>query len=303
MFIGLRSISKGQHHPFPSRSLLSLLAVLGMLLILACNPFAGDDEEASAVNSEEVVEVNLDRSSQDTSTGDRQPETPQQDQPSSDSGESREVDPVESISELPPAENSEITESAVESPPEETTDNPPLDVGAEEAIDLAWAYLSQCVSLSVSELAARQINGQWFVQAAGENPDLYGVWKVDPLTGSVEAHNIRARQWAPQINSECTQEAFAQFYVATPAPPIGAGITDAEQAVTSLWATLVKCYPTVQTGNLQATLNPARAEWIVTGKAEVTTNYGVWIVRSNGEIVPHNRQAQGIYDQLDNGLC
>jgi hypothetical protein len=280
-----------------------LLAVLGVLLVLACNPFAGDDEEGSAVNSEGVAEVNLDRSSQNTSTGEQQAEFPQPDQPSTDSGDSQKDNPADSAPEPLPAEKPESTESAAESPPEKTAANPPSDAGAEEAIELAWAFLSQCVSLSVNELEARQINGQWFVQATGESPDLYGVWKVDPGSGSVEAHNIRARQWAPQINSECTQETFAQFYVATPGPPIGADITDAEQAMTSLWATLVKCYPTIQTGSLQATLNPARAEWIVTGKPEVTTNYGVWVVRSNGEVVPHNRQAQGIYDQLDNGLC
>ena len=281
-----------------------LLAVLGMLLVLACNPFGGDDEEASADNSEEVVEVNLERPSQDTATGEGQAEASQPDQPSLDSGESQDVDPAEATQEpSPAAEDSESTEPPAEPSSDETAVSPSSGAGAEEAIDLVWAFLSQCVSLSVDNLKARQINGQWFVQASGEDPDRYGVWKVGPGTGSVEAHNIRPRQWAPQINPECTQEDFAQFYVATPAPPAGAGITDAEQAITSLWATLMKCYPAIQTGNLQATLNPASAEWIVTGKPEITTNYGVWAVRSNGEVVAHNRQAQGIYDQLDSGLC
>lgn len=223
MFIKLRSISKGQQHSSSSRTLLLLLVILGMVLILGCNPFAGDDEGASAIDCEEVAQVNLDRPSQDTSIGDRQAEASQQDQPLSDAGESQEAEPAEPTPEPSPAENSESTVPPSESSPNGTTDISPSDVGAEEALDLAWAFLSQCVSLSVSELAARQINGQWFVQAAGENPDLYGVWKVDPVTGSVEAHNIRARQWAPQINSECTQEDFAQFYVATPAPLISAG--------------------------------------------------------------------------------
>jgi hypothetical protein len=299
MFIGLPLIPKSQHHPFASRTLLFLLVVLGMLVVLACNPFAGDDEETSAGNSEGVVEVNPGQPSQATSSGDQGANSSQQDQPSSDSGRAQGDSPAEATPEPSLAEDAENTKS----PSEETTISPPSGVGAEEAIDLAWAFLSQCISLGANELEARQINGQWFVQASGEDPDRYGVWKVDPGTGSVEAHNIRARQWAPQINSECTQETFAQFYVATPGPPMDAVVNDAEEAITSLWATLVKCYPSIQTGNLQATLNPARAEWIVTGKPEVTTNYGVWVVRSNGEVVPHNRQAQGIYDQLDNGLC
>ncbi|HEU0021586.1 MAG TPA: hypothetical protein VFR55_07945 [Dehalococcoidia bacterium] len=174
---------------------------------------------------------------------------------------------------------------------------------ADEARNQVWAYLTQCVSININDLEARQIQGEWFVQAAGESPDQYGLWKVDPNFGLVQAHNIRARQWEPLVNQNCTPEQFNGFFTPTPSPLRNSEVTEAPQAVTILWATLVNCYPNMETGDLQATLDPARGEWVVTANTDVSSNYGVWAVASDGTVSPKNRQAQGVFDQLDSGLC
>lgn len=300
MIFGLHLLPNHRLRSFTLKAPPFLLVLLVVFSILACNPFAKGGDE-SATNSEQVLPVSNDRPTSGSSNDNQQADSQQPGQPPAENSQATvENSTSQPTPEPTPAESSEATS---ESPPENTVASSSSETDAEKAVDLVWAFLSQCVSLSVNELEARQVDGQWYVQAVGDKPDLYGVWKVDPAYGSVEAHDIRARQWAPEINSQCTQESFAQFYIPTPAPQLSDGITEAGQATTSLWATLVKCYPTIQTEDLQATLNPARAEWIVTGKPEVTTNYGVWAVRSNGEVVPNNRQAQGIYEQLDSGLC
>lgn len=174
---------------------------------------------------------------------------------------------------------------------------------ADEARDLVWAYLSQCVSIQVNDLEARPIQGEWFVQAAGEQPDQYGLWKVDPAQGVVRAHNIRARQWEPLVNQDCTPGEFGEFFTPTPSPLANPDVTEATQAISILWATLVNCYPNMEADGLRATLNPARGEWILTSRTDISANYGVWAVAADGAVSPRNRQAQGVFDQLDSGLC
>ena len=57
------------------------------------------------------------------------------------------------------------------------------------ARDLAWATLSQCVTLNSIELEATLINGEWFIAGSAEATRPYGFWKVDAVTGAVIPHD------------------------------------------------------------------------------------------------------------------
>ncbi|MDA0733062.1 MAG: hypothetical protein O2909_01565 [Chloroflexi bacterium] len=264
---------------------LFIILLLSATLLLACNPFNGDDEEAlpgdepTEETSPELAEVGLERIL-------------------------TEVDQLEQADKETAAAEPEPSPTPTEIPaaaiPVPTVTTPGND---DQARNLVWAYLTQCVSIKVNDLEARQIQGEWFVQAAGEPSDQYGLWKVDPSSGVIQAHNIRARQWEPLINQDCTPGLFSGFFTPTPSPLLNSDITEASQAVTTLWATLVNCYPNMAIDDLQATLNSAKGEWVVTAKTNISANYGVWAVASDGTVSPKNRQAQGVFDQLDSGLC
>jgi hypothetical protein len=264
-------------------TMLWMIPLLSAALSVACNPFGGNPDPSPDVAAAEqpgselapgLAQVGLERIVA----------------AAENLGEANDLEPAAGPDpgSLPP----EIPNSAATA------------VGSDdEARNLVWAYLNQCVSINVDDLEARQIQGEWFVQAAGELPDQYGLWKVDPGLGLVQAHNIRARQWEPLVNQNCTLEQFNEFFTPTPSPLVNPDITEASQAITILWATLVNCYPNMEADDLRATLNPARGEWIVTARTDISANYGVWAVASDGTVSPKNRQAQGVFDQLDSGLC
>ena len=82
---------------------------------------------------------------------------------------------------------------------------------------------------------------------------------MNPSAGLIQTHNIRARQWEPLINQECTPALFSEFSTPTPSPLLNNDVTEDTQAVTTFWATLVNCYPNMEIDDLQATLKAARA--------------------------------------------
>ena len=87
---------------------------------------------------------------------------------------------------------------------------------------------------------------------------------------------------------ECSAEAMATLITPTPVPTPTPDITG---AVTNLWAHLVKCAPALTVDDLVATWNPLSDEWVVVTKPEVAVDYGVWIVKEDGSIIPENREA------------
>lgn len=279
--------------------MLLLLMIFGATLLLACNPFA-DDPEEGASDQGQVVEVSNQVSS---NKGDQGNQLAGQAGTGAD-GQSSQTSPANAQKEAVVTEEPETPESQGKSPPSE---QPAAETAAaftpEEARDLVWAYLSQCIALTAAELEAHEIRGEWFVRATGDAPDKYGLWKVDPATGAVQPHNIRAREWDPLVNPDCTRELFNGFFTPTPPPLLNSAVTEANHAVTALWAMLVKCHPGLRVEELQATLNSAKAEWVVTTKPDAHTNYGIWIVQGDGTIIPFNRQAQALYQQLGSGFC
>ena len=293
-----------------SKVLLFLTLFLVSVSIIACNPFSGDDEGEIDPETGELIEVGLEQSQEEEGQTERSAEeseeSDQSTEPQEPEPEQTEPAPTNTPEPPPPTEAPPPPEEPVEPSPEPTepSDAAPLDnPTAEKARNLVWAYLSQCIPLSAGELETRKVEDQWFVQAAGEAPDKYGLWRVDLTNGAVEPHNIRARQWAPEISSQCTPTGFTGFFAPTPSPLLISDITEPEQAVTALWATLVNCYPTMTSDDLRATLNPASGEWIITAKPDIETNYGVWSVSSDGTVGPKNRQAIGVAQQMDSGLC
>ena len=98
---------------------------------------------------------------------------------------------------------------------------------------------------------------------------------MNPRAALIQAHNIRARQWEPLNNQECTPALFSEFSTSTPSPLLNTDVTEDTQAVTTFWATLVICCPNMEIDDLQAMLNAARGEWVV------SANYGVWAVASD----------------------
>lgn len=274
------------------------LVVLGAVLLLACNPLGDGDDEAN-VDDNEIVEVGNQINSENRNQGNQLTEQPGQ----GPDNQLAQASPTNAQTGTASTEASESPESPGESPAPDKPTAEAATFSPEEARDLVWAYLSQCVGLTPAELEAHEIRGEWFVQATGDSPDKYGLWKVDPATGAVQPHNIRAREWDPLVNPDCTRELFNGFFTPTPPPLLNSAVTEANHAVTTLWAALVKCHPALRVEELQATLNSAKAEWVVTTKPEAHTNYGIWIVQGDGSIIPFNRQAQTLYQQLGSGLC
>ena len=290
-----------------SSAFLILMLLLAGVLLLACNPFNNDEDEGE-MNGEslEAVDVSLDATEADPGIDDPDAQRSSEVENLVDSGESEIQAAPESTPEptAAPDPTSETMPEEIPTPTVAAPEAATVAAGtADDARNLAWAYLAQCISLAFGDLEARQIQGEWFVQATGEAPDKYGLWKVDTETGQVLAHNIRARQWDPLVNQNCTSEVFSAFFTPTPSPLLNANITEAGQAVTTLWATLVNCYPNMLASDLDATLNQAQGNWVITTKPEVNANYGVWAVSSDGTVSPQNRQAHGVFDQLRGGVC
>jgi hypothetical protein len=298
MFKRLPSAARARGVARALPTLLIFMTVLAASPALACNPFGGEAEPSPG----ELARANLgpppvhDPPSQATATPQPAPLTPVLNEP--------DRDPNRDAAEPPAPSTSQVNSNGgAGSPPAQIGLGPTVKGDGDEARRRVWAFLSQCVAVGLSDLEAADIGGVWFVQDAGGEPDRYGIWKLDAGTGAVQPHSMRAREWAPRIGPACTREAFVEFYQPTPPAPSANAVTDSTQAVTALWATLVRCYPALKGEDLQATKNPANAQWIVTARPEITTSYGVWTVRGNGEVVPHNRQALGIHSQLDSGLC
>ena len=193
-----------------------------------------------------------------------------------------------------------------------------------EARNLVWAYLSQCVSLDLQQLEAVPVREVWLVQIAAGRPQRYGIWKVDSSTGGLEPHNLLARQWQSVVGSQCDPEELAALLpptptltpqpTSTPTPtPIPTPtptstprptpvLRSTSDAVATLWAYLVGCFPTLSTSDLESTLAPASGDYIVKDRA--SNVYGVWRVRpDDGSISPDNAQARTKDRRVTGGTC
>ena len=131
----------------------------------------------------------------------------------------------------------------------------------------------------------------------------FGTWTVDAATGSPEPYAGLSREWDSVVKLECNPDAMAALATATPIPTPTPAISEPSEAITSLWAYLVKCASDLTTGDLEATWTPAKSEWIVITKPGAQADYGVWTVRRDGSISPGNREATRRDLQARAGTC
>ena len=186
----------------------------------------------------------------------------------------------------------------------------------QEARNLVWVYLSQCISFDSNGLEAYLVNGDWYVTVAtGDVSQEYGLWRVIADTGNIEPHDILAGKWQSFVNSQCDAELMMAIAtpttvpvptdtpVPTPTPVPAPVVTEASNASVALWAHLVKCYPELSTEDIEARWNPAKGEWVTKTKSDATTDYGVWLVGQDGSVFPNNLEAVRRDTEVRSGEC
>ena len=173
----------------------------------------------------------------------------------------------------------------------------------EDARNLIWVYLSQCISFDVNQLQAELVQDDWYVNAGSGSPQGYGIWRVNALTGALDTHDHAARQWKLYVNSECNDDYLLEHRVviSTPAPtPV---LTDSAQAVATLWTYLARCYSDLPATDLEATWDPGQGEWVVITGPGAETDYGVWRVQQDATISPDNFEARNRKAEVDPESC
>ena len=168
----------------------------------------------------------------------------------------------------------------------------------EDARNLIWVFLSQCISFDVNQLQAELVQDDWYVKAGSGSPQGYGIWRVNAATGNLDTHDHAARQWKSYINSECDDK--VPIAISTPAPtPV---LTDSTQAVATLWTYLARCYSDLPVADLAATWDPGKGEWVVITVPGAETDYGVWRVQRSAKISPDNFEATSRDEEVE-GDC
>ena len=168
-------------------------------------------------------------------------------------------------------------------------------VDGNTARNLAWAHLSRCASFDPKDLATYQVQSDWFIKALGDSTQQYGIWRIDSFSGQLNPHDPLADEWQEFLKSDCDPAIRTVLVMptATPKPfaptPI---LRTANEAINTIWAYLVKCYPTLKTSELEAVLDPAPGEYLVKERNSAAF-YGVWRVdRFTGRISPDNVRAR-----------
>ena len=104
--------------------------------------------------------------------------------------------------------------------PTATLGPPPTPVvrSADEARNAVWQYLRRCFMLHPDELESVPIAEGWIVEAPRGAPKDYGAWKVDAATGTRLPHDTLARDLQSFLDSDCSEEVFAELFPPTPTP-------------------------------------------------------------------------------------
>ena len=194
----------------------------------------------------------------------------------------------------------------------------PVAKKPDQARNLVWAFLSKCVSFDPQDLNAVPVGDHWLVKVPSRARQQFGTWKVNSVSGNFQPHDSLAQEWLSIVESECSPESL-QIYLAPtptftpsptptptptprptpPSPTATPVLKSTTAAVATLWAYLVKCFPTLATSDLESTLDPPAGDYIV--KDDGSAVYGVWRVRAtDGRISPDNDRAR-IRDQTVRG--
>ncbi len=193
-----------------------------------------------------------------------------------------------------------------------------------EARNVAWVYLSRCTTFNPSQLAAYEVEEDWYVQAPDAKKFFFGIWRIESATGKLFPHDVTARKWQPYVETGCDPVAGLGVLPTTPTPtakppptptqtprptptltpiptatPIVPNTTD---AVASLWSYLVKCFPSAELKDLKAVLDPVSDQYVVKDDDEI--QYGVWRVnQADGVITPEDIHARRRDETIKGGTC
>jgi len=170
----------------------------------------------------------------------------------------------------------------------------PVIGDADQAVTTVWSFLSRCfpnLKMDIFEATHDPALGEWVVVTKTDSGREFGTWKVTGLTGEVNPYAGLAQAWDSAVKLECSAEAMAALSTPTPVPTLAPAVKGVTEAITNLWAHLVKCAPAMTVDDWDATWNPVSDEWVMVTKPAVTVDYGVWIVREDGSIIPENREA------------
>lgn len=178
----------------------------------------------------------------------------------------------------PPPEAEEKPEEEAEPEPEPTPIPAPLVETEDVARNLVWVHLRQCITLASTDLVATQITGDWYVNDAAESETKIGLWKIAAASVTVEPNDVLSRQWEKIISSECSPESLKALTTPTPAPTITPAIADGPAAIAVVWSYLAQCVPAISIDNFETRFIPSQDWWIITTKADSTTDFGAWTV-------------------------
>ena len=193
-----------------------------------------------------------------------------------------------------------------------------------EARNVAWVYLSRCTPFNPSQLAAYEVENDWYVQAPDAKKFFFGIWRIESATGKLFPHDVTARKWQPYVETGCDPVAGLGVLPTTPTPtasppptptrtprptptltpiptatPIVPSTTD---AVATLWSYLVKCFRSAELNDFKAVLDPVSDRYVVKDDDEI--QYRVWRVdQADGVITPKDIHARRRDETIRGGNC
>lgn len=209
-------------------------------------------------------------------------------------------------------------------PPTRAPTAVPVANTAAQARNLLWGYLTRCVSFDPSNLEAVEVNKDWLVRAPLDGSQKFGTWQVRSKSGDLIPYDSLAREWSAVVENECQTQALNDLLLPTPtftpsptftplpiptrtptprpSPTPILLVKSATDAVATLWAHLVTCFPTLTTGNLESTLDPSSGQYVVKDKG--ASFYGVWRVdRLDGKVIANNSIARSREQTVQSGRC
>ena len=177
---------------------------------------------------------------------------------------------------------------------------------AADAMATVWSFMSRCypnLELDIFEATHDPAREEWVVVTKPDSGREFGTWKVTELTGELRPYAGLAQSWDSTVKLECSPEDMAALVTPTPVPTPAPAVKELAEAVTNLWAHLVKCAPVMTVDDLVATWNPVNEEWVVVTRPGVGVDYGVWSIREDGSIIPENLEAVRRSNEADLAAC
>lgn len=262
---------------------LALLLICLMVSALGCGLIGGgdDDEEAGSEPGDDIrAQIQAELASEAEATSN--------DASSADDTGPTETDAaVEPAMDAPPAAEASAAEVPAAATDEASPSAAPVVENEEQARNLAWAHISQCIAFNAVELNATLITGNWFVNGTGQASRDYGFWKIPAATAMVSPHDTQARKWESAIEFQCSSESMKSV------PTQRRVVSDAAGAGTAVWSYLIQCIPGLSTEIFQSVFDPAKGQWTIVVSQDHPDKLGTWLVNPDtGAVAPHTEPAR-----------